>query len=88
MFFDRADPDFLLRSASQCRVPHTPGFPVELGGIAELHAAFLKESRTRDHGWCRVQESGYLTRFWSDVGFHSSVLASFGPSRKTSLIAL
>ncbi len=28
-------------------VPHTPGFPVELGGADELHAAFLKESRTR-----------------------------------------
>jgi hypothetical protein len=29
------------------RVPHTPGFPVGLAGIAELHAAFLKESRVQ-----------------------------------------
>jgi hypothetical protein len=26
--------------------PH-PGFPVRLGGVTELHAAFLNESRTR-----------------------------------------
>jgi hypothetical protein len=24
-----------------------PGFPVGIGGVAELHAAFLTESRTR-----------------------------------------
>jgi hypothetical protein len=24
-----------------------PGFPVEVGGVGELHAAFLNESRTR-----------------------------------------
>jgi hypothetical protein len=24
-----------------------PGFPVELGGVGELHAAFFTESRTR-----------------------------------------
>ena len=28
-------------------VPHTPVFPVMLGGTGELHAAFLNESRTR-----------------------------------------
>ncbi len=28
----------------------SPGFPVELGGVGELHAAFLTESRTRSHG--------------------------------------
>ncbi len=28
-----------------------PGFPVRLGGVKEAHAAFLKESRTRCHGW-------------------------------------
>ena len=26
-----------------------PGFPVEVGGAGELHAAFLGESPTRDH---------------------------------------
>jgi hypothetical protein len=28
-------------------VPHTPGFPVKFGGVDELYAAFLNESRTR-----------------------------------------
>src|SRR6195952_2963050 len=27
--------------------PHLPGFPVEGGGVAELHAVFLNENRTR-----------------------------------------
>jgi hypothetical protein len=26
-----------------------PGFPVGIGGVGELHAAFLNESRTRGH---------------------------------------
>ena len=26
-----------------------PGFPVEFGGVGDLHAAFLNESRTRGH---------------------------------------
>jgi hypothetical protein len=26
---------------------HSPGFPVKVGGVDELHAAFRKESRTR-----------------------------------------
>jgi hypothetical protein len=29
-------------SAAKRRVPHPPGFPVRLGGVNELHAAFLK----------------------------------------------
>jgi hypothetical protein len=29
------------------RVPHTPGFPVRLGGVDELHAAFIKENRMK-----------------------------------------
>ena len=33
-----------------------PGFPVDLGGAAELHAAFLTESRTCSLGWSHVQE--------------------------------
>jgi hypothetical protein len=33
-----------------------PGFPVWLGEIKDLHAAFLTESRTREYGWRRVQE--------------------------------
>jgi hypothetical protein len=27
--------------------PSYSGFPVEVGGVVELHAAFLEESRTR-----------------------------------------
>jgi hypothetical protein len=34
----------------------SPGFPVELGGVKELYAAFLRESRKREHGRRRVQE--------------------------------
>jgi hypothetical protein len=34
----------------------SPGFPVEFGGVGELHAAFLTESRTRGHVRCSVQE--------------------------------
>jgi len=41
-------------SVTNLRVPHPPGFPVRLVGINELHAAFLAESRTRDHGWGRA----------------------------------
>jgi hypothetical protein len=32
------------------------GFPVELSGVGELHAAFLNESRTRGCWWRPVQE--------------------------------
>ena len=34
----------------------SPGFPVEFGGVGELHAAFLTESRTGGHIRCSVQE--------------------------------
>jgi hypothetical protein len=38
----------------------SPGFPVETGGVGELHAAFLTESRTRGR-WLvsRSRKSGY-----------------------------
>jgi hypothetical protein len=39
---------------SDDRVPHPPGFPVKLGGVSELHAAFLIESRTRNYVWGRA----------------------------------
>jgi hypothetical protein len=45
----------------------SPGFPVGLGGIKELHAAFLTESRTREHGWCRVQEIRVAPSFSSHI---------------------
>ena len=32
----------------------SPGFPVELGGVCALHAAFLNESGTRGHVRRRV----------------------------------
>jgi hypothetical protein len=30
-----------------------PEFPVQFGGVGELHATFFTESRTRGLGWCR-----------------------------------
>jgi hypothetical protein len=37
-----------------------PGFPVELGGVGNLHVAFLEESRTRGRcGTPRSRKSGY-----------------------------
>jgi len=33
-----------------CAPGSSPGFPVELVGVGELHAAFLTESRTRSRG--------------------------------------
>ncbi len=35
---------------------HSRGFPVELVGVGELHAAFLTESRTREPVWSLAQE--------------------------------
>jgi len=35
--------------------PRSPGFPVKLGGVGVLHAAFLTESHTRS---CPVQRTG------------------------------
>jgi hypothetical protein len=31
-----------------------PGFPVDIGGVGELHAAFLKGSRMSGSGECGV----------------------------------
>ena len=45
--------------------PTYPGFPVEVGGVVELHAAFLKESGTRGRVWCCVTGNpGTLGRTW------------------------
>ena len=47
------------------RRPTYPGFPVEVGGVVELHAAFLKESRTRGPVWCFLTGNpGALGRTW------------------------
>jgi hypothetical protein len=35
-------------------LPKYSGFPVEVGGVVEVHAAFLEESRTRGPVWCCV----------------------------------
>ncbi len=51
------------------RVPHPPGFPVRLGGVNEPHAAFLKESRTRCHGWGRAVGNPGPLRSWQRVGY-------------------
>jgi dihydroorotase-like cyclic amidohydrolase len=37
-----------------------PEFPVEVGGVGELHAAFLDESRTSGRFWrCVTGNSGF-----------------------------
>jgi hypothetical protein len=41
-------------NGNQSSSSQVPGFPVEVGGVVELHAAFLKESRTRGPVWCSV----------------------------------
>jgi hypothetical protein len=53
LFEDRI-PRFHERSAA-LQIPRlrSPGFPVEIGGVGELHAPFLTERRTRN----RVQRS-------------------------------
>jgi|SRR5450631_2191194 hypothetical protein len=43
-------------TGAPCSPQRTPGFPVELPGVDELHAAFLNESRTRTRRWRPVQE--------------------------------
>jgi len=50
---EEASPEDFLRTKGPW-VPHPPGFPIGLGALNALHAAFLTESRTRDHGWRRV----------------------------------
>jgi hypothetical protein len=42
--------DFLVKMAKSDRRA-SPGFPVELVGVGEVHAAFLNESRTRRCCW-------------------------------------
>jgi hypothetical protein len=56
-----------------------PGFPVDIGGVDELHAAFLKESRTRVRVRCRVVGNRGYARDEQTVwaGFASSLA---GPS--------
>ena len=63
-----ADPRGMKRSsagsATNLRVPHPPGFPVRRGGVNELHAAFLVESRTSGHRWgCVVGNPGSFAHF-------------------------
>jgi hypothetical protein len=52
------------RGALQVAPLRYPGFPLEVGGVGELHAAFLTESRTR--GWWQVprgRKSGFAPAF-------------------------
>jgi len=52
------NPVYFAATAHKSNGGASSGFPVELGGTKELHAAFLTESRTREHWWCRIQKSG------------------------------
>jgi hypothetical protein len=47
--FRGALPPALVAGRGKLQVPplRSPGFPVEVGGVGEIHAAFLTESRTR-----------------------------------------
>jgi len=47
----------------------SPGFPVEIVGAGEPHAAFLTESRTREAVWCLVQEIRVAPSFSAQVRF-------------------
>ncbi len=60
-----------------------PGFPVELGGVVEPHAAFLNESRTRGHEQGYVQEirSGRVDVMQSSGGIISARSAAPEPVR-------
>ena len=51
-------PRYLCCAEVKLQIPRlrSPGFPVELVGVGESHAAFLTESRTRSGRWSRVQE--------------------------------
>src|ERR1700690_981561 len=72
----RTQPDRLW-FPNQGRVPHTPGFPVKLAGVDELHAAFLNESRTR--GRCLVPRTGnpgislVFREMWDTTVFNRSI---------------
>jgi hypothetical protein len=59
--------------------PRYPGFPVEVGGVAELHAAFLNESRTRGPVWCSVTGNpGTLGRTWGTLRCSAHIAQQFG----------
>src|ERR1700739_2730800 len=46
-----------------------PGFPVDLVGVGELHAAFLNESRTRGRWWRTVAGNPGCPSFSAHVRF-------------------
>ena len=59
-------------------VPHPPGFPVRPSGVNRPHAAFLKECRTRCHGWGRAVGTvsyTHLDVYKRQVHLHNPVLA-------------
>jgi hypothetical protein len=46
----------------------SPRFPVRLGGVNKHNAAFLIESRTSNHGWCRAGGNSGSCRCFSGKG--------------------
>jgi hypothetical protein len=46
----------IFRCAGNQKVAVSPGFPVELVGVGQVHAAFVNESRTRGPVQRSVQE--------------------------------
>ena len=58
-----------------------PGFPVELVGVDELHAAFLNESRTRGRIQRSVQEIRGCHYCLQLLQFGLLLLKNYGSSR-------
>ena len=89
----RSGPAFSLRCAALCRnhvsdewrepqIPplRSPGFPVEVGGVGEVHPALLEESRTR--GSVRVCEVGNPVRSFEN---HDQASSRRGGEKSRSL---
>ena len=57
------------------RVPHPPGFPVEVGGVGVLHAAFLIESRIE---FVKATKSDRKSRILQRVGYANVCIEILG----------
>jgi hypothetical protein len=63
----------ILRNATKPRVPQPPGFLSRVGGVVEVHAAFLNESRTRDPVSCCVAGNPGSFAPFAKGGIHESL---------------
>ena len=68
--------------------PTYPGFPVEVGGVVQLHAALLTESRTRGRICCCVTGNPCtLGRTWGTIRFATTLLLPSPATAATHLTA-